>query len=95
MNAAIAYGALKGKNKINENVARKVAEMLTSSDPAKLLQGIRVVTRNQNLFNALRTADKGLARVGGEQSSGIPTITAIGAGRANDQPETQRPTGQR
>ena len=95
MNAALAYGALKGKNKINENVSRKVAEMLTSSDPAKLLQGIRVVTRNQNLFNSLRAADKGLARVGGEQSSGIPAVTAIGAGRANDQPETQRPTGQR
>ncbi len=95
MNAALAYGALKGKNKINENVSRKVAEMLTSSDPAKLLQGIRVVTRNQNLFNSLRSADKGLARIGGEQSSGIPAVAAIGAGRANDQPETQRPPGQR
>jgi len=95
MNAALTYGALKGKNKINENVSRKVAEMLTSNDPAKLLQGIRVVTRNQNLFNSLRAADRGLARIGGEQSSGIPAVTAIGAGRANDQPETQRPTGQR
>ena len=95
MNAALAYGALKGKNRINENVARKVAEMLTSSDPAKLLQGIRVVTRNQNLFNSLRSADKGLARIGGEQSSGIPAVAAIGAGRADNQPETQRPTGQR
>lgn len=95
MNAALAYGALKGKNRINENVSRRVAEMLTSSDPAKLLQGIRVVTRNQNLFNSLRAADRGLARVGGEQASGIPAITAIGAGRAEDKPETQRPPGQR
>ena len=95
MNAALAYGALKGKNKINENVSRKVAEMLTSSDPAKLLQGIRVVTRNQNLFNSLRSADRGLARISGEQSSGIPAVAATGAGRANDQPEAQRPTGQR
>jgi len=94
MNAALAYGALKGKNKINENVSRKVAEMLTSSDPAKLLQGIRVVTRNQNLFNALRTADKGLARVGGEQSGGIPVLQAAGVGRAEDQPNIQRPNGQ-
>ena len=94
MNAALAYGALKGKNRINENVSRKVAEMLTSSDPAKLLQGIRVVTRNQNLFNSLRAADRGLARVGGEQASGIPAITSIGAGRADDQPEMPRPSGQ-
>lgn len=94
MNAALAYGALKGKNKINENVSRKVAEMLTSSDPAKLLQGIRVVTRNQNLFNSLRSADKGLARVGGEQSGGIPALQAAGIGRAEDQPNVQRPNGQ-
>ena len=95
MNAALAYGALKGKNKINENVSRKVAEMLTSSDPAKLLQGIRVVTRNQNLFNSLRSADRGLARISGEQSSGIPAVAATGAGRADNQPEAQRPPGQR
>lgn len=95
MNAALVYGAARGKGKINENVSRKVAEMLTSNDPAKLLQGIRVVTRNQNLFNSLRSADKGLARVGGEQSSGIPAVAAIGAGRAEDKPEAQRPPGQR
>lgn len=94
MNAAIAYGALKGKNKINENVSRKVAEMLTSSDPAKLLQGIRVVTRNQNLFNSLRSADRGLARVGGEQSGGVPALQAAGVGRAEDQPNVPRPPGQ-
>lgn len=94
MNAAIAYGALKGKNRINENVSRRVAEMLTSSDPAKLLQGIRVVARNQNLFNSLRAADRGLARVGGEQASGLPTIGAIGAGRTDDQPNGPRPNGQ-
>ena len=95
VNAALVYGAARGKGKINENVSRKVAEMLTSSDPAKILQGIRVVTRNQNLFNSLRSADKGLARIGGEQSSGIPAVAAIGIGRANDQPEAPRPTGQR
>lgn len=90
MNAAIAYGALKGKNKINENVSRKVAEMLTSSDPTKLLQGIRVVTRNQNLFNSLRSADRGLARVGGEQSGGVPALQAADVGRAEDQPNVPR-----
>jgi len=95
MNAAIVYGAARGKNAINERLARRVAEMLASNDPRVLLQGIQTVARNQNLFNSLRAADRGLARIGGEQSSGIPTITAIGAGRANDQPETQRPTGQR
>ena len=91
VNAALVYGAAKGKGKINENVSRKVAEMLTSSDPAKLLQGIRVVTRNQNLFNSLRSVDKGLARVGGEQSGGVPLLQAAGVGRAEDQPNVPRP----
>lgn len=94
MNAALVYGAARGKGKINENVSRKVAEMLTSNDPAKLLQGIRVVARNQNLFNSLRSADKGLARVGGEQSGGIPALQAAGVGRAEDQPNAPRPPGQ-
>lgn len=95
MNAAIVYGAARGKNAINERLARRVAEMLASNDPRVLLQGIQTVARNQNLFNSLRAADRGLARIGGEQSSGIPAVTAIGAGRADNQPETQRPPGQR
>ena len=94
MNAVLVYGAAKGKGKINENVSRKVAEMLTSNDPAKLLQGIRVVTSNKNLFNSLRSADRGLARVGGEQSGGVPALQAAGVGRAEDQPDVPRPTGQ-
>lgn len=94
MNAALVYGAARGKSKINENVARKVAELLVSNDPAKLMQGIRVVARNQNLFNSLRAADKGLARVGGEQSAGIPAIQAAGVGRAEDHPNVPRPPGQ-
>lgn len=95
MNAAIVYGAARGKNAINEKLARRVAEMLASNDPRVLLQGIQTVARNQNLFNSLRAADRGLARVGGEQSSGIPAVAAIGAGRADNQPEGQRPPGQR
>lgn len=92
-NAALVYGAAKGKNKINENVSRKVAEMLASNDPATLLRGIKVVASNQVLFNSLRSADKGLARVGGSQA---PTgmLSLPGVSRAEDQQAGPRPPAQ-
>lgn len=91
MNAAIVYGAARGKSAINERLARRVAEMLTSNDPRILLQGIRTVARNENLFNSLRIVDRGLARVGGEQSSSVPVLQAAGVGRADDKPDVPRP----
>jgi hypothetical protein len=94
-NAALVYGAAKGRNKINEGVSRKVAEMLASSDPATLLRGIKIVANNQQLFNSLRAADKGLARIGGQQSSGFAPMQAAGIGRADEQqPSVPRPPGQ-
>lgn len=94
VNAALVFGAAKGKGKINENVSRKVAEMLTSSDPTKLLKGIKVVSQNQTLFNSLRSADKSLAKIGGGQSGGVPALQAAGISRADDQPNIPRPPGQ-
>jgi hypothetical protein len=84
-NAALVYGAAKGRNKINENVSRKVAEMLASNDPATLLKGIRIVASNQKLFNSLRSADRGLARVGGQQAGGVSVLQGPVAGRAEDE----------
>lgn len=91
MSAALVYGAARGRNRINENLSRRVAEMLTSNDPAILLRGIRTVTRNQQMFNSLRSVDQSLARVGGNQSSGVPALQAAGIGRAEDQPDVPRP----
>jgi hypothetical protein len=94
VNAAIVYGAARGRNAINERLSRRVAEMLVSQDPRIILQGVRTVARNQTLFNALRSADRGLARVVGEEAPVGATLQAIGAGSAqNDQPNVQRPNG--
>lgn len=90
-NAAFVYGAARGRSKINENVSRKVAEMLASNDPAAVLRGIKIVANSKQLFNSLRAADKGLARIGGEQASGVPALQLAGVGRADDQPEIPRP----
>jgi hypothetical protein len=94
MNAALVYGAARGRNKINERLSRRVAEMLASSDPQTLLRGIQVVARNRELFNALRGADRGLARISAGQAPTMPAIASIGVGRASDQPDAQRPAGQ-
>lgn len=94
MNAAMVYGALKGKNAINERLSRRVAEMLVSQDPQILRRGIQMVARNQTLFNSLRNADRGLARVGGEQAPVSSSLQAAGISRAEDQPSVPRPPGQ-
>jgi hypothetical protein len=91
MNAALVYGAARGRNAINERLSRRVAEMLVSNDPRTITRGIQTVARNQTLFNSLRSADRGLARIGGEQSPGIPALQAAGIGRADDQPQVQGP----
>jgi hypothetical protein len=94
MSAALVYGAAKGRNRINENVSRHVAELLTSTNPQNLARGIRMVARNNTLFNSLRAADSGLARVGGQQAGGVPALQAAGVSRAEDQPNVPRPPGQ-
>jgi hypothetical protein len=94
VNAAIVYGAARGRNVINERLSRRVAEMLVSNDPRLITRGIQTIARNQTLFNSLRAADRGIARVSGEQSGGLPALQAAGVSRAEDQPSVPRPPGQ-
>lgn len=92
MSAALVYGAARGKGAIDQRVARKVAEMLTSNDPNVLRKGIQIVSRNRSALEALRAFDRGVARSGAQQTSGVPAIQAAGIGRAeDDQPEINRP----
>lgn len=92
--AALVYGAARGRNKINENLARRVGEMLASNDPQVLLRGIKIVANNMQLFNALRGADNGLARIGGGEAGGVQLLPGMGVSRVEDHPEVPRPAGQ-
>jgi len=94
VNAALVYGAAKGRNSINEKLSRRVAEMLVSNDPNVVTRGIQTIARNQNLFNSLRAADRGIARVGGNQAPAVPALQSMGVGRADDQPDVPGPSGQ-
>lgn len=86
----IATGALigalaSGGKRINANLAKRVGEMLVSDDPKVLAQGIRVLTSNGKMMDALRSADNTIARVIGQQSPQIPAVQALGIGRAEEQ----------
>lgn len=82
--AALMYGAAKGRNAINQNVARQVGEMLASNDTSVLRKGINIVARNQTWLNALRSFDRGIASVGGQQGKGLVPIQAGATGRADE-----------
>src|SRR5690606_34324854 len=86
LTSALVYGlGRRGAAKIDERVARRVAEMLASSDPNVLARGIQTVTRSRQLLKSFRALDERLARIGGSQSSGAPRLQAPGVGRAEDE----------
>lgn len=53
----LAYGAMRGNAAINQRLAQRVGEMLTSDDPAVLRQGFQLLGRNGSFLNALRNFD--------------------------------------
>jgi hypothetical protein len=90
--AALVFAARKGQIKIDERVARRVGEMLASSDEAVLKRGVDLIARNQGMRTALRNFDLTASRAGSSQApstiygSAVPSIT-----RAEDQPEVPGP----
>jgi hypothetical protein len=64
MNAALVYGAARGKARIDERVARRVAEMLASRDPQVFRNGVRAAS-SETWLDVLRRVDARLAQVAG------------------------------
>lgn len=87
--AAIMGGLLAGRRGIDQRVARQVATMLTSDNPAVLARGVQLVARSERLLDALRSADRRLINIGGVQGG---AVNAGGVSRADeDQPGVPRP----
>jgi len=86
--AALAYG---GK-RVDQNVARKVAELLVSQDPELLKRGIQLIAKSRVMLDNLRVADRKIASVGAAESPKgfIPVQAAVG-GRAEDNPDVNGP----
>ena len=73
LTAALVYGAARSHRVIDERVAAQVARLLTSSNMNELTRGLRIVTRNQNLFRAIRNVDAGLAAIAARGAT--PTVS--------------------
>jgi hypothetical protein len=84
-NAALVYGLLRGQRGIDQRVARRVAEMLTSNDPQVLARGIRTAANNRQILEAFRRIDSRLAQTGGQQGQNAPALQALGIGRTEEQ----------
>jgi hypothetical protein len=63
LNAALVYGALRGRRAIDQRVSRQVAEMLASPDINRFHNGMRLLSQHNTLFGALRNADVTLAGI--------------------------------
>jgi hypothetical protein len=58
------YGAARGSRTIDERVAQHVARLLASSNIKDLDKGIKIVSKNKTLMNAIRNVDAAIGAVG-------------------------------
>ncbi|MTW19427.1 hypothetical protein GJ689_24865 [Rhodoplanes serenus] len=84
--ALLAMGLVRGRHRIDQRVARRVAEMLASPDPAVLARGVQMVAGNRRLLQALQNLDLPAAR-GSVQATPYQGASLVGVagGRAEDQ----------
>lgn len=84
----LAYGALAaaiagGTHHIDSRLAQNVAQMLVSKDPTTIRRGMQVLVKDKRMLDGLRSFDKRIAAIGGEQSpNGL--IAAGMTGRADE-----------
>ena len=83
--AALTGALLAGGRKIDQRVARRVAEMLASDNPKILEAGTKLVAKSSVLRDVLLKLDLPIARVSGQQAPGVPAIQAGAISRADEQ----------
>jgi hypothetical protein len=89
--AGLTFAGRKGKLRIDETVARRVAQMLASDNPGAINAATQVVAKTPWLLTLFRKLELPAARVGGEQAPVAPALQAAGISRADDQPNVPRP----
>jgi hypothetical protein len=95
LGSEMAAGARKLVGKVDSKTARLVAELLTSNDPTKLAQGMRMAQSNQKIASGLRDIANRVA-LGGQQQAAPPVTRLVvpigqgpmpvGAGQEQQQP---------
>jgi hypothetical protein len=92
MTVAAVMGAIAGgSRRIDQRVARRVAEMLASDDPASIARGVQIIARSHHFMEALRNADRLLVPAGGQQSAKVPAITSFAGRPEDEQPAVNGP----
>lgn len=70
--AAIMGAALAGRRHIDQRVAQRVAQFLTSNDPAAVTRGMQLLTNNRRLLDNLRATDRRIVAVTSQQLTRQP-----------------------
>lgn len=93
---SVALGLLSQRGKkIDERIARRVAEMLVSDDPRVIARGVKMVANSGPLRDAFRSLDRTIGRLAGQQAGGSELFQAGAIGRAEEnQPNVPRPPTQ-
>lgn len=79
LTAAAVYGGRRGFGKVDERVARRVADILVTDDPVQLARAIKAVSSSGTLGNALRTIEQNLAKLvapSGVNGNALPGMVA-------------------
>ena len=97
----LAAGARKFVGKVDSKTARLVAELLTSSDPAKLQQGMRMAQKNQRIADGLKNIANRVSLAGQQQVAPSaaksvlrPMQGAVPAGASDEQQSPPRVVNQ-
>lgn len=73
----LTYGMRKGQAKANQNIARRVAELLASPNPPSVQRGVTMVSNNPRLRESLARAEEAMARIGAQQSPKTGVLESI------------------
>lgn len=91
MNAALVYGAARGKGRVDNRVARQVGELLASPDPARLRAAMQIVSRHPQISQSLRAIDTALSRSASEQMQTEPPRVTVNPRPGSAVPYPQLP----
>jgi len=72
LNAALLYGAARGRNAIDHRVARQVAELLASNNIGRVQSAMQMLSQPR-MLGALRNADAGLASIAARGGTSLMT----------------------
>lgn len=90
--AGIAGAMIRGRSRIDQKIATKFADLVTSQSPESVQKAIDIATREPRMLDALRRAHAVISREAASHQPAVPIFQAPGRGVAdNEQPEVKRP----